>query len=65
MNKDGIEVGYHSSHWQLLEKLRKKSIEIMDALALFGIRSGVYGSVARGDVTPSSDIDIVIPYVLS
>ena len=37
----------------------------MDVLALRGIVSGIYGSVVRGDVTPKSDIDIIIPYVLS
>ncbi len=58
-------VVYNPSHWKLLEKLREKSIEIMDALALKGIVSGIYGSVVRGDVTPKSDIDIIIPYVLS
>jgi len=58
-------VVYNLSHWKLLEKLREKSIEIMDVLALKGIVSGIYGSVVRGDVTPKSDIDIIIPYVLS
>lgn len=62
---DKIEVVYNSSHWKLLERLREKSIEIMDALAFKGIISGIYGSVVRGDVTPKSDIDIIIPYILS
>jgi len=62
---DRIEIVYNLSHWKLLERLRKKSIEIMDVLALKGIISGIYGSVVRGDVTPKSDIDIIIPYVLS
>jgi predicted nucleotidyltransferase len=63
--RDRIEVVYTPSHWKVLARLREKSIEIMDAFALKGIISGIYGSVVRGDVTPKSDIDIIIPYILS
>lgn len=65
MYSDRIEVVYHPSHWKLLEMLREKSIDIMNALSSKAIISGIYGSVVRGDVTPKSDIDIIIPYVLS
>jgi predicted nucleotidyltransferase len=62
---DKIEVIYNSPHWKLLQMLREKSIEIMDALASKGIYSGIYGSVVRGDVTHRSDIDIIIPSIIS
>ena len=62
---DRMEFVYNSSHWRLLRRLREKSIEIMDALASKGIHSGIHGSVVRGDVTPRSDIDIIITYVTS
>lgn len=62
---DRVEVVYNSSHWKLLREFREQSMEIMGALACKGIRSGIHGSVVRGDVTSRSDIDIIIPYVVS
>ena len=62
---DRIEIHYNSHHWKLLRRLREKSLEIMKALAFKGIYSGIHGSVVRGDVTLRSDIDIIIPSVIS
>ena len=62
---DKIEYVYNSSHWKLLRMLRETCMDIMGTLASQGIRSGVHGSVVRGDVNLRSDIDIIIPYVIS
>jgi predicted nucleotidyltransferase len=58
-------VEYEESHWVRLKKLRKQALEIINALESAGVRSYVYGSIARGDVSKSSDIDIIIPYPVS
>ncbi|MCS7363889.1 MAG: nucleotidyltransferase domain-containing protein [archaeon GB-1867-035] len=56
------EVIYSNNHWKLLEKLRSKAIKIMQILKARGLTPIIHGSIARGDIKPSSDIDIVIPY---
>jgi predicted nucleotidyltransferase len=55
------EVIYESKHWALLEKFRSKAKKIMEALEKFRLESIVHGSVARGDITEKSDIDVFIP----
>jgi len=55
------EVRYDDAHWELLRSLRLKAVEVMEALEARGIRCIVHGSIARGDVRPSSDIDIFVP----
>ena len=61
---DRVEVIYDDCRWKLLSELRSKAVEIMEKLESLGLSSIVHGSVARGDVSPTSDIDIVIPYVV-
>jgi predicted nucleotidyltransferase len=56
---------YDAGHWQLLSKLRKRSEVILEKLVKDGIRALLYGSLARGDISSTSDIDIIIPYPLS
>ncbi|HID16398.1 MAG TPA: hypothetical protein EYP16_06330 [Candidatus Atribacteria bacterium] len=56
------EVIYSKEHWKLLEKLRRKAIKIMQILSNAGLKPIIHGSIARGDVKTTSDIDIVIPY---
>jgi len=56
----GIEVIYDEAHWALLWSLRASAVKIMSALAARGIRSGIHGSVARGDVDPGSDVDMIV-----
>ncbi len=57
----GEEVEYTEDHWRLLKLKRDKVVRILRALEPVAPDAIVHGSVARGDVTPSSDIDIVIP----
>lgn len=55
------EVVYDAKRRALLEKLRLKAMQMMEALESFRLESVVHGSVARGDVTEKSDIDVFIP----
>lgn len=61
---DRVEVVYSDEHWRLLSELRSKALEIMGKLEELGVHSIVHGSIARGDVSPTSDVDVVIPYVV-
>ncbi len=60
---DYKEVAYLSAHWALLKEFRGKAVEIMAALDAFHLQSVTHGSIARGDVHKSSDIDVFIPEV--
>ena len=60
---DDKEVIYTGERWQLLNELRNKAAEIMSALDLFHLLSVVHGSIARGDIHKTSDIDVFIPEV--
>jgi predicted nucleotidyltransferase len=62
---DEIEVIYDSDKWNLLKKLRSEAEKVMKALQTAGLEAMIHGSVARGDVNSYSDIDIIIPYVVS
>ncbi|MEM2281096.1 MAG: nucleotidyltransferase domain-containing protein [Candidatus Bathyarchaeia archaeon] len=55
------EVIYTSERWRLLEEFRAKALRLMEALEKFNIESIVHGSIARGDVTEKSDVDVFIP----
>ena len=54
-------IEYDADRWAILADLRTRSMECMNALKTGGIESFVYGSVARGDVSKGSDIDIIVP----
>jgi predicted nucleotidyltransferase len=58
---DRIEVVYGEKRWKLLLKLRQEAIEIMEALEKGSIGCITHGSLARGDVSENSDIDVFIP----
>jgi len=55
---------YNKEQWEMLINFRKKASRVMYALKDFGLDCFIYGSVARGDVTATSDMDIVIPHVM-
>ncbi len=51
---------YDECHWGKLNDLRGKAVNVLSSLGDAGLEAYVYGSVARGDVSMTSDIDIVI-----
>lgn len=57
---DRTELVYTERRWELLRKLRQKAIEIMTPLEKANLNCITHGSVARGDVSANSDIDIFI-----
>ncbi len=59
------EVVYGAETWEHLKALRARAQAVLRALAASGIEGFVFGSVARGDVKPTSDVDIFIPVVMS
>jgi predicted nucleotidyltransferase len=63
--KDRHEVVYSDEDWAQLKKMRQEASNLMSALQQNGIPSTVHGSVARGDVSSTSDIDIFIPMQVS
>ena len=56
-----VEVVYGEKRWKLLEELRNKAIEIMEPLERANLYCIVHGSIARGDVSAKSDIDVFLP----
>lgn len=62
---DRVEIVYSPERWEILKGLRRQAKEIMAALVSHQISSVVHGSVARGDVSKESDIDILIPNTVS
>jgi predicted nucleotidyltransferase len=60
-----LMVVYTSDRWLLLEQLRKKTLRIMEFIEKIPVETLVHGSIARGDVSEKSDIDIFIPTPVS
>jgi len=56
-----VEVVYSERHWSLLQELRERAIEIMKALEEANLNCLTHGSIARGDVSTNSDIDVFVP----
>lgn len=56
------EVIYDRHRWEILQEKRNKAIGIMKALSETGLEYILHGSLARGDVDETSDLDIVSMY---
>jgi len=56
-----VEVVYDEKHWKLLRELRSKAVQLMEVLDRSHLPSIVHGSIARGDVSEKSDIDVFLP----
>lgn len=56
------EVIYSSERWKVLAEKRTLAKKVMECLLRKNIQGAVYGSVARGDVSSNSDVDVVITY---
>lgn len=61
---DVAEVVYDEERWQLFKGLRTRALELMESLVKQGYNLIVHGSVARGDVSKGSDVDVFVPYVV-
>ena len=55
------EIAYDKKHWDLLKELHSKAVEIMEILDQFHLYSIAHGSIARGDISEKSDIDVFLP----
>lgn len=56
-----VEVVYDKKHWSLLKELWSKAVQMMEILDQFHLHSIAHGSIARGDVSDKSDIDVFLP----
>lgn len=55
------EVIYTQEHWAILEEKRIKGLKILNTLSKCGYSAAIlHGSVARGDVTKDSDVDVAL-----
>jgi len=59
--QDRVEVVYSDKRWKLLKELREKAVALMEPLESSNFHCIVHGSIARGDVSAKSDIDVFIP----
>ncbi|MEM4971715.1 MAG: nucleotidyltransferase domain-containing protein [Sulfolobales archaeon] len=57
---DIVEVVYDKRRFEILEEKRGIAREILQELKKCGIEGYAYGSIARGDVSVDSDVDIAI-----
>ncbi len=60
MESLGPEVIYDEARWRTLAAKRGRAAPVLRALMGAGLEAYVFGSVARGDVRPESDVDVVI-----
>jgi predicted nucleotidyltransferase len=58
------EVTYGPETWERLRVLRLRAVAVLRELKAVDADASVFGSVARGDVKPGSDVDIFIPRVV-
>lgn len=56
-----LEIIYDQKHWRLLKEFRLKTIKIMEKLRSYHLNAIVHGSITRGDVSKTSDIDVFFP----
>jgi len=56
-----LEIRYDKQHWRLLKTLRSEAIRLMDVLEKANLATVTHGSIARGDITAKSDVDVFIP----
>lgn len=55
-----MEVNYSDSHWATLRLKRGQAVEMMKPLHRKHLNPIVYGSIARGDVSETSDVDVFL-----
>jgi hypothetical protein len=60
---DPVKVFYRKWRWELLRSMRAKCLDIMKLLRQHNIYPITHGSIARGDVTSRSDVDLFVPEI--
>jgi predicted nucleotidyltransferase len=55
-----VQIEYTEEQWKLFNEKRRRAKEILESLYYRGIKGYAYGSIARGDVKKTSDIDIIV-----
>lgn len=58
--EERVEIVYSDRRWRLLQALRKQAVEIMESLERANLNCVVHGSIARGDVSATSDTDVFV-----
>ncbi len=53
-------IKYDNKHWELLTKKRDACHRLLEVFSKGQFQAAVFGSVARGDVSEKSDIDLII-----
>ena len=56
-----VEVIYDKRRWELLRELRSRAVQLMAVLDRAHLGCIVHGSIARGDASEKSDIDVFLP----
>ena len=56
-----LEIVYGKEHWEILRTLRNRALRIAEVLEKAHNDPIIYGSLARGDISKNSDIDIFVP----
>ena len=56
-----IEVIYGDKRWVLLRRLRDEAVELLSVFKRVNLEAITHGSIARGDVSARSDVDVFIP----
>lgn len=64
-HSEHVEVIYSDRRWTLLHRLRSEAIELMSILKRSNLEAITHGSIARGDVSAKSDVDVFIPVSVS
>jgi predicted nucleotidyltransferase len=57
---ESSEVVYNAERWRLLRKFREEAMHLMEILERSNLETLVHGSIARGDVTEKSDLDVFV-----
>ncbi|MFP3217021.1 nucleotidyltransferase domain-containing protein [Acidianus sp.] len=55
-----MQIEYTEEQWKLFNEKRRRAKEILESLYYRGIKGYAYGSIARGDVKKTSDVDIIV-----
>ena len=55
-----MQIVYDEEHWLILKTLRGWALDMLNLLEQGSMRGFVYGSVARGDVKATSDVDVIV-----